>query len=121
MKKCLFVLAMIAVLSLVLGGCDITISGNSPLVVTTPSSGSSGTAHLGKQTKASGCVAHGGLPDSACTPGAIFAMQRYSRFARTGTQVQYVTYRSAKKIRPTLSTGYTITIQANMKSIILYP
>ncbi len=73
MKKYLFVLAMIAVLSLVLGGCDITISGNSPLVVTTPSSGSSGTAHLGKQTKASGCVAHGGLPDSACTPGAIFA------------------------------------------------
>jgi hypothetical protein len=72
MKKCLFVLAMIAVLSLALGGCDITISGNNPVVVTTPSSGSSGSASLGKQTKTSGCVAHGGLPDSPCTPGAIF-------------------------------------------------
>ena len=69
MKKYLFVLAMIAVLSLVLGGCDITISGNNPVGVTTPSSG---TAHLGMRTKTSGCVAHGGLPDSACTPGAIF-------------------------------------------------
>src|SRR5260370_29482050 len=73
MKKYLFVLAMIAVLSLVLGGCDITISSNSRLVGRTPLSGTSGTAHLGKQTKASGCVAYGGLPDSACTPGAIFA------------------------------------------------
>ncbi len=69
MKKYLFVLAMIAVLSLALGGCDITISGNNPIGVTTPSSG---TAHLGMRTKTSGCVAHGGLPDSACTPGAIF-------------------------------------------------
>jgi hypothetical protein len=76
MKKYLFVLVMIAALSLALGGCDLTISGNGPIstvVVTTPSSGSSGTAQLGKQTKTSGCVAHGGLPDSACTPGAIFA------------------------------------------------
>jgi hypothetical protein len=76
MKKYLFVLAMIAALSLPLGGCDITISGNGPIstvVVTTPSSGSSGSANLGKRTKTSGCVAHGGLPDSACTPGAIFA------------------------------------------------
>jgi hypothetical protein len=42
MKKYLFVLAMIAALSLTLGGCDITISGNGPIstvVVTTPSSG----------------------------------------------------------------------------------
>jgi hypothetical protein len=72
MKKYMFVLAMIAVLSLALGGCDITISGNNPVGVTTPTSGSSGIAHLGKQTKTSGCIAHGGLPDSACTPGAIF-------------------------------------------------
>jgi hypothetical protein len=26
----------------------------------------------GVQTKTAGCLAHGGLPDSACTPGAIF-------------------------------------------------
>jgi hypothetical protein len=72
MKKYLSVLAMVAVLSLALGGCDITISGNNPTVVTTPSSGSSGSASLGKRTKTSGCVAHGGLPDSPCTPGAVF-------------------------------------------------
>lgn len=29
--------------------------------------------HWGVQTKTSGCVARGDLPDSACTPGAIFA------------------------------------------------
>lgn len=29
--------------------------------------------HWGVQTKKSGCVARGDLPDSACTPGAIFA------------------------------------------------
>ncbi len=30
------------------------------------------TPHWGVQTKTSGCVARGGLQDSACTPGAIF-------------------------------------------------
>jgi hypothetical protein len=78
MKKYLFVLAILAAMLLPLSGCDITISANGPtgnnpldtVVVTTPSSGS---ANLGKRTKTSGCVAHGGLPDSACTPGAIFA------------------------------------------------
>jgi hypothetical protein len=80
MKKYLSLLVLIAALSFVLSGCDVTISGNGPtgnnplstVVVTTPSSGSSGSANLGKQTKTVGCVAHGGLPDSACTPGAIF-------------------------------------------------
>lgn len=74
MKKYLFMLTLLAVLSFVLSGCEITISGNgpnSPFGVTTPAS-SNGSAQLGKQTKTSGCVAHGGLPDSACTPGAIF-------------------------------------------------
>src|SRR5437764_4860724 len=73
MKKCRAVLALLAVLWFVLGGCEIKISGNglpSPGITAVPTSG---TAHFGKQTKTSGCVAHGGLPDSACTPGAIFA------------------------------------------------
>src|SRR2546429_5408898 len=72
MKKYLAVLAILLAFSLVLGGCEIKISGNG---VTTPVSTaipSSGSAQLGKQTKTSGCMAHGGLPDSACTPGAIF-------------------------------------------------
>src|ERR1700746_1997911 len=81
MKKYLLVLALliVAALPLVLSGCDITINTNGPTgtnpistVVATASSGSSGSTPLGKQTKTSGCVAHGGLPDSACTPGAIF-------------------------------------------------
>jgi hypothetical protein len=32
----------------------------------------SGVPQWGKQTKTSGCVASGGLPDPACTPGDIF-------------------------------------------------
>jgi hypothetical protein len=90
MKKYLLVLAMLilAALPLALSGCDITISGNGPTgsnpiktVVTTPSSGS---ANLGKQTKTSGCVAHGGLPDSACTPGAIFASATVQEICTSG-------------------------------------
>lgn len=30
-------------------------------------------AHIGQRTKTSDCVAHDALPDSACTPGAIFS------------------------------------------------
>lgn len=42
---------------------------------TTTGSGStsSGSTHFGIQTKTSGCQAHNGLPDSACTPGAILS------------------------------------------------
>ncbi len=81
MKKYLFVLLLACAL-IVLTGCDVTITSNgqnnNPQVgVTIPApSGStvsgSGSSSLGKQTKTSGCVPHGGLPDSACTPGAIF-------------------------------------------------
>ena len=72
MKKYLAVLAILLAFSLVLGGCEVKISGNgvpNPGITAIPSSGS---AQMGKQTKTSGCMAHGGLPDSACTPGAIF-------------------------------------------------
>ena len=75
MKKYLFALLLASVL-IVLSGCDVTVTtngSNSP-GITAPSNGppSSGTAQLGKRTKTSGCEAHGGLPDSACSPGAIF-------------------------------------------------
>ena len=77
MKKCFFVLILLSFASFALSSCDVTISTNGPAGTATPSGSvtppSSGTAHFGKQTKTSGCVAHGGLPDSACTPGAIFA------------------------------------------------
>ena len=77
MKKYLFLLTILVVLVIVLSGCDVTISGSGISGLSTPVSGStpvgsSGSAPLGKRTKTAGCVAHGGLPDSACTPGAIF-------------------------------------------------
>lgn len=77
MKKCLVVLLLLAFVAFALSSCEVTISANGPAGTAIPSGSaapaSSGTAHFGKQTKTSGCVAHGGLPDSACTPGAIFA------------------------------------------------
>lgn len=43
-------------------------------VVSTPSSAPpSDGISIGHRTKTTGCMAHDGLPDSACTPGAIFA------------------------------------------------
>ena len=81
MRKYLFALLFTSVL-IVFCGCDVTVTSNGPNgpvslptlpgVSTSTGSSSSGTAQLGKQTKTSGCEAHGGLPDSACTPGAIF-------------------------------------------------
>ncbi len=58
--------AVLAVFSLVLCACTVT--------TTTPAAGGTPTPHqLGVRTKTSGCKANGALPDSACTPGAIFA------------------------------------------------
>jgi hypothetical protein len=77
MKKYLSMLLVVAALLVALSACDVTISTNGPAGTAIPSGSGAppagGTAHLGKQTKTSACVAHGGLPDSACTPGAIFA------------------------------------------------
>src|SRR6266516_1825656 len=67
--KYLYVLTVIAALAFVVSGCSLTISSNSPSGTVTPSTGE---PHWGIQTKTSGCMAHGGLADSACTPGAIF-------------------------------------------------
>ena len=45
---------------------------------------STGTHQFGVQTKTSGCQAHGGLPDSACTPGAIFPNVTTSQVCTSG-------------------------------------
>jgi len=69
---------LLAACFLVFSSCEINISTNgvnNPPVGVSSSSNTSpprSTSHLGAQTKTSGCLAHGGLPDSACTPGAIF-------------------------------------------------
>src|SRR6266568_4634387 len=71
--KYLYVLSLIAGLALIVSGCSVTISP--PGSATNPSAtvtSSTSETHFGVQTKTSGCMAHGGLPDSACTPGDIF-------------------------------------------------
>lgn len=89
MKKYLFILTILVALIVVLSGCDVTISGNGISGLSTPVSGptsvgSTGSAALGKQTKTSGCVAHGGLPDSACTPGAVFPNATVQQICTSG-------------------------------------
>ncbi len=54
-------------------------------VSTGTTSGGGSTAHqFGVQTKTSGCQAHNGLPDSACTPGAIIASATVSQICQSG-------------------------------------
>jgi 5-methylcytosine-specific restriction endonuclease McrA len=67
LKKGIFIFPMMAALLMVCSSC-VTSSGLG--------NGGSGTSNAepnwGVQTKTTGCVAQGALPDSACTPGAIF-------------------------------------------------
>ncbi len=74
MKKIVYSLLVIAALSLAFSGCgSVTITIN-PSGSPSPSiSPTSGEPHWGVQTKTSGCIAHNGLQDAACTPGDIFS------------------------------------------------
>jgi hypothetical protein len=55
------------------------------LVVACSSQTSSiGAAHLGQRSKTSECVTKGGLPDSACTPGAIFSTATREEICASG-------------------------------------
>ena len=74
-------LLMIAAVALTCSGCG-SVSITAPPTTTTPSTASQ--PHWGVQTKTSGCVAHGGLPDSACTPGAIFPDATKADVCRSG-------------------------------------
>ncbi len=72
MKKYVFAILVIAALSLAFSGCgSVSISVNPSGSSSTVSTG--GTPNFGVQTKTSGCMAHNGLADSACTPGAILS------------------------------------------------
>ena len=57
-------------------------------VATTTSTGGTSTGttsyQFGVQTKTSGCQAHNGLPDSACTPGDIFPNATVSQICQSG-------------------------------------
>ena len=107
MKKYLFLLTILVALVMVVSGCDITISGSGISGLSTPVSGSTtvastetGSASLGKRTKTSGCVAHSGLPDSACTPGAIFPNATVQQICTSGyaSSVRNVPYSEADQV-----------------------
>src|SRR5690348_1966242 len=82
MKKLLPVLALMLALLIIVSACDVSIStsgaSGSPTVST------SGNPQFGKQTKTSNCAAHDGLPDSACTPGAIFTDVTTTQVCKSG-------------------------------------
>src|SRR5260370_27630716 len=91
MKKYIYFLVLIASLSLAFNACSVTISpiipSGTPSSIGTPSTTQT---QLGVRTKTSGCMAQGGLPDSACTPGAIFT---------NATQQQICTYGYTSSVR----------------------
>jgi hypothetical protein len=55
---------------------------------------------LGRATRASGCRAHDGLPDSACTPGAVFADATLSEICSPGYSraVRNVSYETKRAV-----------------------
>ena len=105
MKKYLFLFTILVALVVALSACDVSISGNGISGLSTPVSGSTtvgstGSAALGKRTKTSGCVAHGGLPDSACTPGAVFPKATVQQICTPGyaSSVRNVPYSEAEQV-----------------------
>lgn len=70
-------IGLIVTLAVAFSGCAAA--------ATTTSAGTTTTAHqFGVQTKTSGCQAHGGLPDSACTPGALMPNVTVSQICTSG-------------------------------------
>ena len=92
MRKYLELLVVIVAVSLALCACNGTASSPGTLAAnaTLGSTPSSTSPHLGAQTQTAGCVAHGGLPAVACTPGAIIP---------TGTKDQICTPGYASSVR----------------------
>ena len=84
MKKLICWLGLLATLTIIFSGCG---SVNITLPTTTPTAGNNTTGagpHWGVQTKTSGCVAQGGLPDPACTPGALLATGTKDAICQSG-------------------------------------
>jgi|SRR5579859_3559228 len=82
MKKHLAVLALMIALLVIVSGCNITVSTNGSNSSATGTS--SASPQFGKQTKTSNCMAHAGLPDSACTPGALFSNATVQQICKSG-------------------------------------
>ena len=73
---------MVVFLCLLLAGCNVSISTGGG--GKTPTASTTGTPHWGVQSRTSGCMAHDGLPDSACTPGDIIASATKSEICKQG-------------------------------------
>ena len=85
MKKYVYAILVIAALSLAFSGCgSVSISVNSSGSSNTRTTVSGGTPNFGVQTKTSGCMAHNGLQDSACTPGAILSTGTKDAICKSG-------------------------------------
>ncbi|MDQ2888444.1 MAG: HNH endonuclease [Chloroflexota bacterium] len=84
--KYLFQLIIILTIALAISGCSsVTIStGNSGSNQGSSQGGNTTTPRFGVQTKTSGCQAHNALPDSACTPGAIFSTATKAKICVSG-------------------------------------
>ncbi len=84
----LFAPSMLVVfLCLLLVGCTVNVSTSGGTNTPTPTpatTATSGTPHWGVQTKTSGCSAHNGLADSACTPGDIIPSATKSVICKKG-------------------------------------
>jgi hypothetical protein len=73
MKKYVCLLAVLAAFTVAFSGCG-SVSITLPTTAATTGNSTVGKVpNWGVQTKTSGCAARGGLPDSACTPGALLA------------------------------------------------
>jgi hypothetical protein len=79
MMKLLARYATLLAVTALLAGCGLTTT-----TISTGTTGTSGTHQFGVQSKTSGCVASGGLPDSACTPGAIFPDATKDKICQSG-------------------------------------
>jgi hypothetical protein len=84
MKTIIWALGFLAAFTIVLSGCgSVTITLPTP--TTTIGNNPTGSEpHWGVQTKTSGCMASGGLPDSACTPGALLATGTKEAICQSG-------------------------------------
>jgi hypothetical protein len=59
-----------------------SLTGNNPGIATPTTTTTE--SHLGVQTKTSGCMVHAGLPDAACTPGAIITTATKDDICKSG-------------------------------------
>ena len=99
MKKFVFYLLAIIALLVAFSGCgSVSVSVNPPGSTSTSTTG--GTPNFGVQTKTSGCMAHSGLADSACTPGAIFPNATQQQICKPGyaSSVRNVPFSEADQV-----------------------